>query len=176
MFHTYYKNKKRTEKNVTSFQFFLLSLFYVLNITILIALVLLSSFQFLWVLLLFSERCSTTTGGVHPPSFYGQLINFHLRVLDLFHQQETKKKGRHDWNKKEKTPLKLMAGGTLISFLRAGLSKWCMAKETLNIFLLAGTWKIFVFFIIEVDYCGLSIINIHDKFASTNLTGNQKYI
>ena len=33
------------------------------------------------------------------------LISFHLGVLDLSLQQETKKKGRHDCNEKEKTPL-----------------------------------------------------------------------
>ena len=48
----------------------------------------LRSFQFLWVFLLFSERCSTTTMGVHPPSFQGQLISFHLGfwIWDLFLQ------------------------------------------------------------------------------------------
>ena len=54
------------------------------NMTILIALVLPRYFQFLKILLLFSEWCSTTTRGVHPPSFQGQLISFHLRALDIF--------------------------------------------------------------------------------------------
>ena len=54
---------------------------------------------------LFSERCKPSTRGVHPPSFQGQLISFYLRVLDLSLQQETKKKGQHDCNEKEKTPL-----------------------------------------------------------------------
>ena len=45
-----------------------------------------SSFQFLRVLLLFSESWSTTTRGVHPSGFQGQLISFHLGALDLFLQ------------------------------------------------------------------------------------------
>ena len=54
---------------------------------------------------LFSERCIPTTRGVHPPSFEGQLISFHLVVLDLSLEQETKKKGQHDYSEKGKTPL-----------------------------------------------------------------------
>ena len=78
---------------------FLLVLFsffyYVSNMTVLIGLVLIS----------FSERCKPITRGVYPPSFQGQLISFHLGVFDLLLQQETKKKGKHDCNEKEKTPL-----------------------------------------------------------------------
>ena len=48
----------------------------------------------------FSERYFTTMRGVHSPSFQGQLISFHLGALDL-----TKKKGQHDCNEIEKTPL-----------------------------------------------------------------------
>ena len=54
---------------------------------------------------LFSERCKPTTRGVHPPSFQGQLISLNLGVLDLSLQQETRKKGRHDCNEKDETPL-----------------------------------------------------------------------
>ena len=54
---------------------------------------------------LISERCKLTTKGVHPPSFQGQLISFHLGLLDLSLQQETKKKGQHDCNEMEKIPL-----------------------------------------------------------------------
>ena len=73
--------------------------------TILIALAILGYLQFLQVLLLFSERCSTTTRGVHPPSFQGQLISFQLQALNLFVQSEKKKKGQHYCNEKEITPL-----------------------------------------------------------------------
>ena len=51
-----------------------------------------STFQFLQVLPLFSERYSTTKRGVHPPSFHCQLISFNLRALDLLCQQEIKKR------------------------------------------------------------------------------------
>ena len=60
----------------------------------------LTSFKFFSVPLsssYLSERCKPTTKGVHPPSFQGQLISFHSGVVDLSLQQETKKKGRHDW-------------------------------------------------------------------------------
>ena len=117
---------------------------------ILIALAILSFFQFLQVLLLFSERCSTTTRGVHLPSFQGQLISFHFRALDLFLQQETKKKGQHDCNEKEITPLQMMAEGICMPFLRAGL----LAEETLNIFLLTGISNVNSFFIKKDELCG----------------------
>ena len=84
----------------------------------------LSYFKFLSVPLgscLFSVRCKPTTRGVHPSSFQGQLISFHLEAFDLSLQQETKKKGQHNCNEKKKTPLEVMAGKTLMSFLRAGL-------------------------------------------------------
>ena len=124
-----YKEQIKSKKNCTSFQFllgffsFLIrlkhyhfdSFIYFKFFTV----------QFSSVFLLFSERCSTTTRGVHPTSFQCQLIIFNLGTLDLSLQQETKKKGQHDCNEKEKTPLYLMAGKTLMSFLRAGLSKYC---------------------------------------------------
>ena len=40
-----------------------------------------------------------------------------------------------------------MAGKTLMSFLRAGLSKMLVAGETLHIFLLTGISNINIFFI-----------------------------
>ena len=104
------KTKKKQKElkrhsQVFSFYCFPLFLLYVSHITILIALAILSSFQFLHVILLYLERCSNTTRGVRPPSFQGQLIIFKLRALDPFFQQETKKKGRHDCNEKKIPPL-----------------------------------------------------------------------
>ena len=130
MFKTYLKTKKnpiRNEKNFSSFQFLLLLFifYYVPHMPILLSLVFVSSFQFLQVLLLFSEKCKTTTSGVHPPIFHGQLITFHLTAIFFFLQQETKKNAWHYCNEKEKVPLKLIAGGTLISFFRTELSKCC---------------------------------------------------
>ena len=61
----------------------------------------------------------STINTLNPPSFYSQLISFHLRALDIRLQQVTKKKGQHDYNEKEKTPLQLMAVKTPMSFLRA---------------------------------------------------------
>ena len=127
---------KRTLQ-VFSFYCFPLFFYYVLHINILIALAISSSFQFLQVLLLYLEKCSNPTRAVHPPSFQGRLIIFQLRALDPFLQQETKKKGRHDCNEKNIPPLQLMPGGTLMPFLRAGLSK-CSWLRRLNIFLLTG--------------------------------------
>ena len=51
------------------------------------------------------QNSQPTTRGIHPPSFQGQLISFHLGVLDLSLEQETKKKKQHDCNEKEKTTL-----------------------------------------------------------------------
>ena len=59
-----------------------------------------SSFDFFF----YFRKGSTTARGVHPPSFQGQQITFHLGALDLFLQQETKKR-RHDYNEKLKNPL-----------------------------------------------------------------------
>ena len=82
----------------TCFQF-LSGLFYVSNMTILIGLFL---FKFFLVPLSSQKR-------VYPPQevfiHQGQLISFHFGVLELFLQQETKKKGQHDCNEKEKTQL-----------------------------------------------------------------------
>ena len=60
-------------------------------------------------------------------------MSFHLRLFDLFTQQETKKKGQNYCNEKEKTPLELTAGKTLMSFLRAGLSKCCGLGDTFHL-------------------------------------------
>ena len=78
------------------------------------------SFQFLQVLFLISESCSPTTRGGH-----SQLISFLLGELELCLQKETKKKIQHGCNEKEEIPLHLMAGKTLMSFLKAELSKGC---------------------------------------------------
>ena len=61
-----------------------------------------------------------------------------------------------------------MSHGTLMSFLRTGLS-----KSRWDIFLLTGISNMNIFFIkkkINVD----CVSNIHDKFPSTNLTWNLK--
>ena len=126
------KKKKKKKKNFTNVQclFLLFSFYYVSYMTILIALVLLSSFQFLQVILLLSERCSTMRG-VHPPSFQGQLINFHLRALDHCLQQETKKKGQHYCNEKGKT----VGWWDSYDSPQGWIIKVLLAGETLNIFL-----------------------------------------
>ena len=90
MFEKYKKKTKRTKKDLKEIHKLLVLIaslkyfYYVKQMTIFIALVIFYSFQFLHVLLLFSERCPTTTRGVDPPSFKGQLISFHVRALDLF--------------------------------------------------------------------------------------------
>ena len=102
MFKKKSKEPIRTEKDFTGYLYFSLLCLkhYYFDMF--------SSFKFFLVPLsspLFSERCKPTTRGVHSPSFQGQLINFHLGVLDLSLQQETKKKGQHDCNENVKTPL-----------------------------------------------------------------------
>ena len=97
-----------------------------------------SSFKFVSVPLsssLFSERYKPTTRGVHQPSFQGQLITFHFWILNLSPQQETKKKRQYDCNEKDKTPHYVMAGKTLKSFLRDGLSKcWWLGRHLTSSF------------------------------------------
>ena len=88
-------NKKKKTEPKRTLQVFSYYFYYFLHMTI---------FQFLQVVLLFLERCLTTTRGVYPQSFLDQLISFHLRALDRFLQQDTKK-GQHDCNEKEITPL-----------------------------------------------------------------------
>ena len=104
--------------------------------------------------------------GVHPPSFQGQLISFHLRALDLFLQQETKKKGAGGENS-------TLTDGWWDSNVcpQDWIIKMFLAGETLNIFLLTGSSKINIFFM-NKKMNVVAYINIHEKFASTNLTCN----
>ena len=119
--------------------------------------------------------CSFTTRGVHPPRFQGPLISFYLGALDLFLEQETQKKGQHDCNEKEKIPLSLMAGKTLIYFLRAGLSKCCWLGRHLTY--LPSNWNPkYKYFFIKKKKIVVIYSNIHDKFPSKNLTSNLKKI
>ena len=91
------KKLKRTEKNwkelhnfsviIAFFSFF----YYVSHMTIF------SYFKFFF----YSQKgVQPPQKSVHPPSFQSQLISFHLRAIF-----ETKKKGRHDCNEKDITPL-----------------------------------------------------------------------
>ena len=105
------KKLKITNKNWKGLQRFSVLIgslqlsYYISNMTILIGLVLLSSFQFLWVLL-YSQKCVNSPQEVfiHQASKVNWTISI-LGVLDISPQQETKKKGRHDCNEKETTPL-----------------------------------------------------------------------
>ena len=131
MFRTYEK-LKRTKKNWKELQKFsvliasLYFFYYVSNKTILIPLVLLCSLQFLWVLFLFSEMCSST-------KLPGSTDQFPLgRTLHLSSTRD-KEKRQHDCNEKEKTPFQLMAGRSLMSFLRAGQSKYCWLPSNWNL-------------------------------------------
>ena len=104
---------------------------------------------------------------VHPPSFQGQLICFNLGAFDLFLQQETKKKGQHDCNEKEKTDgwedSYVLPQGWIIKMLLAG--------ETINIFLQTGISNINICFKKKKKNV-VVYRNIHNKFASTTLKYN----
>ena len=58
---------------------------------------------------------------------------FHLGAIDLFCQQETKEKGRHACNEKEKTQFNWW-----LVFPHGWIIKMLLAGETLKIFLLSG--------------------------------------
>ena len=126
---------------------------------ILVALVILSSFQVLEVLLLFSIRV------IHPPSFQGKLIPFHFGALDLFIKK--KKTTCDNMTAMRRRKLYFNLWLVRLSCLSSGLDH----QNVLG--LLTGISNINIFFIkkkkIVVIYC-----NSHDKFPSTNLTNNFK--
>ena len=81
----------------------------------------------------FKYGCLTTTKGVYPPSFQGQLISLQLRTIDLFIQKEKTNMGQQDCSEKEKTSLELMAGCYEIKTIyRTQCSQSCSSNGTVH--------------------------------------------
>ena len=94
-------------------------------------------------LFFFPERCLTTTRVVHPPIFQGQLISFHLGVLNLSLQQETKK--NNETTEMRRRKLHFNWWDSYVS-PQVCIIKIVLGGEVLNIFLLTGISNINIFF------------------------------